>query len=147
MRKSHAHRGSFQASQRAAFSFGFIPNGGRVYYLRRSQPPLLTPMVYEYYEATHNKSFLNEILPTLEKELKFWDTQRTVKVKLEDGRMYKAYRYRTSSNVPRPESFKEDMETSIKMNDTERQFFYRVSTRQRTCYLCMFLIFNYLASF
>ncbi|KAH7715910.1 Trehalase family protein [Aphelenchoides avenae] len=105
--------------------FGFIPNGGRVYYLRRSQPPLLTPMVYEYYEATHNKSFLNEILPTLEKELKFWDTQRTVKVKLEDGRMYKAYRYRTSSNVPRPESFKEDMETSIKMNDTERQFFYR----------------------
>lgn len=31
--------------------FGFIPNGGRVYYLKRSQPPLLTAMVYEYYEV------------------------------------------------------------------------------------------------
>lgn len=25
--------------------FGFVPNGGRVYYLSRSQPPLLIPMV------------------------------------------------------------------------------------------------------
>ena len=26
-------------------TYGFIPNGGRVYYLMRSQPPLLIPMV------------------------------------------------------------------------------------------------------
>lgn len=25
--------------------FGFIPNGGRIYYLMRSHPPLLIPMV------------------------------------------------------------------------------------------------------
>jgi alpha,alpha-trehalase len=46
---------------------GFIPNGGRVYYLRRSQPPFLIPMVYDYYEATGDIKFVNEILPTLEK--------------------------------------------------------------------------------
>ena len=31
--------------------FGFIPNGGRVYYLMRSQPPLLTPMVSKCYDV------------------------------------------------------------------------------------------------
>lgn len=25
--------------------YGFVPNGGRIYYLSRSQPPLLIPMV------------------------------------------------------------------------------------------------------
>ncbi len=30
---------------------GFIPNGNRVYYVRRSQPPLFIPMVNEYYEV------------------------------------------------------------------------------------------------
>ena len=46
---------------------GFIPNGGRVYYLRRSQPPMLIPMVYEYLEATGDVDYVNTILPTLEK--------------------------------------------------------------------------------
>lgn len=50
--------------------YGFIPNGGRVYYLQRSQPPLLTGMVYEYYEATHDIDFIREVLPVLEKVIK-----------------------------------------------------------------------------
>uniref|UniRef100_A0A914MMD0 Trehalase n=1 Tax=Meloidogyne incognita TaxID=6306 RepID=A0A914MMD0_MELIC len=29
--------------------FGFVPNGGRIYYAKRSQPPFLTMMVYEYF--------------------------------------------------------------------------------------------------
>lgn len=47
--------------------YGFIPNGGRVYYLTRSQPPMLISMVYEYYEATHDTNFLIENLEFLEK--------------------------------------------------------------------------------
>lgn len=35
-------------------TFDFIPNGGRVYYLMRSQPPLLIPMVS--FMATKTKS-------------------------------------------------------------------------------------------
>ena len=38
---------------------GFVPNGGRIYYTRRSQPPFLTLMVNEYYNSTGN---INEVL-------------------------------------------------------------------------------------
>jgi len=33
-------------------TYGFVPNGARIYYERRSQPPFLTLMVREYYRAT-----------------------------------------------------------------------------------------------
>jgi alpha,alpha-trehalase len=91
--------------------YGFIPNGGRVYYLRRSQPPLLTGMVYEYYEATHDMQFLLEVLPVLEKEMRWWERYRGVKVTV-NGKDYTMYQYRTQSNVPRPESYKEDKKTT-----------------------------------
>ena len=38
--------------------FGMIPNGGRSYYLNRSQPPLFIPMVREYIKATNDIAFL-----------------------------------------------------------------------------------------
>lgn len=31
-------------------AFGFVPNGGRLYYLNRSQPPLLSDMVFALVE-------------------------------------------------------------------------------------------------
>lgn len=60
------------------FRYGFVPNGGRIYYLQRSQPPLLSGMVYEYYESTQDTEFVKELLPTLEKEFSFWHTQRSL---------------------------------------------------------------------
>lgn len=42
--------------------FGFMPNGGRVYYLNRSQPPLLTTMVFNYYEKTNDWNFVTSNL-------------------------------------------------------------------------------------
>merc|ERR1712062_954310 len=51
---------------------GFVPNGGRIYYLDRSQPPLLTAMVREIYKVTQNTASLADILPALEKEYAFW---------------------------------------------------------------------------
>uniref|UniRef100_A0A0M3KCT4 Trehalase n=1 Tax=Anisakis simplex TaxID=6269 RepID=A0A0M3KCT4_ANISI len=88
--------------------YGFIPNGGRIYYLQRSQPPFLTGMVYEYFESTQDRDFLKQMLPILEKEFDFWQTQRTVNVTMKDRRQYTVYQYRTPSNVPRPESYRED---------------------------------------
>ncbi|CAG0919324.1 unnamed protein product, partial [Notodromas monacha] len=38
--------------------FGFIPNGGRKYFARRSQPPYFIPMVHEYVSATGDLEFL-----------------------------------------------------------------------------------------
>jgi alpha,alpha-trehalase len=43
-----------------------VPNGGRVYYLSRSQPPLLTPMVYEYFLATGDLQFVEQVLSQIE---------------------------------------------------------------------------------
>lgn len=58
------------------FRFGFVPNGGRVYYLRRSHPPFLIPMVYEYYEATRDVAFIKENFDHLVKEYQFWAQKR-----------------------------------------------------------------------
>lgn len=43
--------------------YGFVPNGGRIYYTRRSQPPFLALMVDEYYKATGKINVLNLLLP------------------------------------------------------------------------------------
>ncbi|KJH52159.1 alpha,alpha-trehalase [Dictyocaulus viviparus] len=88
--------------------FGFVPNGGRVYYLQRSQPPLLSGMLYEYYEVTGDKKFLRKMLPILEKEFMFWQSNRMVNISI-DGANYLVYRYKARSNMPRPESFTVDM--------------------------------------
>ncbi|VDM24130.1 unnamed protein product [Toxocara canis] len=105
--------------------FGFIPNGGRVYYLRRSQPPMLTATVYEYYEQTKDVDFLKSILPTLMKEFEFWNDKRSVNVTGQDGQIYKVYQYRTETNVPRPESFREDLKNAMKLPSSARQKFYQ----------------------
>lgn len=39
-------------------SFGHIPNGGRIYYKHRSQPPFLTLMVDSYVKRTNDTAFL-----------------------------------------------------------------------------------------
>ena len=62
------------------FRYGFVPNGGRVYYTKRSQPPLLTWMVSAYYESTNDSLFLREMLPVLDKEYEFWMSNRTAYV-------------------------------------------------------------------
>ncbi|CAN0367758.1 unnamed protein product, partial [Discosporangium mesarthrocarpum] len=50
----------------------FVPNGGRLYYTHRSQPPLLSDMVCDIYMASGDVAFLARALPTLELEYAFW---------------------------------------------------------------------------
>ncbi|XP_019851831.1 PREDICTED: trehalase-like [Amphimedon queenslandica] len=94
--------------------YGFVPNGGRVYYTKRSQPPLLTWMVYSYYEATNDTGFVKEMLPMLDKEYQFWMTNRSVYV---PGCDCTANRYASTANVPRPESYREDIETASEVSE------------------------------
>jgi len=103
---------------------GFVPNGGRVYYLRRSQPPMLIHMVYEYLEATGDVDYVNTILPTLEKELNFWIQNRQINITLV-GEQVSVYQYRTASNVPRPESYREDTTLVQNLTDSEKRRIYR----------------------
>ncbi len=57
-------------------TYGFMPNGNRTYYLNRSQPPFLSQMVRELYEAIRDPSLLVRAYPTLCREYDFWQTNR-----------------------------------------------------------------------
>ncbi|KAI9310892.1 putative neutral trehalase [Dichotomocladium elegans] len=99
--------------------YGFMPNGARIYYLNRSQPPLLTEMVKAYYEKTNDDAFLARALPTLDKEYKFWQTNTTVTMPYKAGdnvsassqKHYRLNRYIVLNESPRPESYSEDWDT------------------------------------
>ena len=56
--------------------YGFIPNGNRVYYERRSQPPLFASMVAEYLNATDDVVFLQKHISSLDAEFDFWKVNR-----------------------------------------------------------------------
>lgn len=85
--------------------YGHIPNGGRVYYLERSQPPMLLPMIDDYLETTKDVDFLRTVLPTLELEYSYWMTNHSISV-LKDGVNYTLFRYVDRSQGPRPESYR-----------------------------------------
>jgi alpha,alpha-trehalase len=101
--------------------YGFVPNGGRIYYTRRSQPPLLTWMVHLYYEFTADLSFVREVLPALDQEYQYWMANHTVYVSQCECN---ANRYISLVNRPRPESYKEDVTLSenVLSNDTEELY-------------------------
>ncbi|XP_043505116.1 trehalase isoform X1 [Polistes fuscatus] len=99
---------------------GFIPNGGRVYYKMRSHPPLLIPMVEEYLQVTNDYRWLKENFWLLEKEFHFWLTNRTVEVE-KDGIKYTLARYHEESSGPRPESYREDVQTSQSFRTAEEK--------------------------
>jgi neutral trehalase len=93
-------------------TFGFVPNGGRVYYSLpgRSQPPMLSAMVRELYQQTGNLTFLAQIYPSLLNEYSFWmkqgDYGHAVTIQ-KGGKAYTLNRYVTTQLIPRPESWLE----------------------------------------
>ncbi|QPH18896.1 hypothetical protein C2857_004017 [Epichloe festucae Fl1] len=91
--------------------FGFVPNGARIYYLNRSQPPMLSQMVKLYTEHTKDTSILERALPLLVKEHEFWMVNRTIEVE-SGGKTYNLNRYAVDNTQPRPESYREDYETA-----------------------------------
>ncbi|XP_053728194.1 trehalase [Synchiropus splendidus] len=96
--------------------FGFVPNGGRVYYERRSQPPFLTQMVRLYHRATEDQQFLREALPVLEKEYQFWMVNRSLEVK-----GHTLNRYYVEAGLPRPESYTDDLELAEGLTEDQQQ--------------------------
>ncbi|KAI0018518.1 glycoside hydrolase family 37 protein [Xylariomycetidae sp. FL0641] len=91
--------------------FGFVPNGARVYYLNRSQPPMLSQMVKVYVDYTNDTSLVERALPLLIKEHGFWMANRTVQVTA-DGQTYSLAHYAVQNTEPRPESYLEDYVTA-----------------------------------
>lgn len=103
--------------------YGFIPNGGRIYYLMRSQPPLLHHMVSRYLDFTGDYEYLGSILPMLEKEFTFWQQQKMIEV-TKDGKTYKMGHYVVDSPRPRPESYREDYMLAQQLPEKSRAFLY-----------------------
>lgn len=101
-------------------NFGHIPNGGRVYYLARSQPPLLSGMIKSYVDHTHDFEFAIASIELLEREFEYFMTNKTVTVK-----GHRLARYIEYSSGPRPESYREDFENGQHFaTEEERQSFY-----------------------
>lgn len=100
--------------------YGFIPNGGRVYYSARSHPPLLSGMIKSYVDVTHNYSFAIASIDALEREFEYF-LNKTVIV-----RGHRMARYIDHSNGPRPESYREDIEMAERefATEYERNEFY-----------------------
>ncbi len=104
-------------------TYGFIPNGTRTYYLSRSQPPYFSLMV-ELLAATTKEEALLVYLPALVAEYEFWmkghealDKNRESYarvVRLDDGSYLN--RYWDIDSTPRPEAYKEDIETASKID-------------------------------
>ncbi len=100
-------------------TIGFIPNGNRTYYKTRSQPPFFASMVQILAETT-NREAAKKYLPQLVKEYIFWMNQadqvsvnsptRQHVVRLKDGAILN--RYWDRGDTPRPESYREDVETA-----------------------------------
>ena len=102
--------------------FGFIPNGGRIYYLNRSQPPLFVHMLDRYINATNDTSILERALPLAELELEWWSTNRSISVTSSyTSQTYSMFHYAVNNSAPRPESYLEDYQTATGVNLTEQQ--------------------------
>ena len=57
-------------------TYGHMPNGNRTFYLNRSQPPFLSRMVRDVFEQTKDIEWLKGAYRTLEKEYRFWQTEK-----------------------------------------------------------------------
>ena len=105
--------------------YGFVPNGGRVYYLNRSQPPFLIQMVHLYFIYTNDLEFLRQNVAILEKEYQFWQTHRSVSLNI-SGISHILAVYKANITTPRPESYCHDYETGNEIKDAgEKARFYQ----------------------
>ena len=96
--------------------YGFVPNGGRIYYLNRSQPPFLIQMVDLYYSYTNDLDFVRSNLKTLGNEYNFWEIYRSVALNV-SGVRHKFAIYKANMTTPRPESYWHDYEIAETLSD------------------------------
>ncbi|UQY45817.1 alpha,alpha-trehalase TreA [Erwinia sp. PK3-005] len=111
--------------------YGHIPNGNRSYYLSRSQPPFFSLMV-DLLAQHAGESTYSKYLPQLQKEYQYWmaDAQSVAAgsaskrvVKLKDGTVLN--RYWDARDVPRTESYMDDIATAEKAKQRNKAELYR----------------------
>ncbi|KAJ2779152.1 hypothetical protein H4R18_004183 [Coemansia javaensis] len=99
---------------------GFVPNGARVYYLGRSQPPMLALMVKLYYGRTGDAAFVREALPLLQREHQYWADRHSVEVQCGvNNETLVLSRYYSDVDVPRPEAYAVDYQLAHNASATD----------------------------
>ncbi|GGW83823.1 trehalase family glycosidase [Alteromonas halophila] len=111
---------------------GCIPNGNRIYYHTRSQPPILA-LLYQLVAPELSETQKQRAIAGMKTEYAFWmagadtlsDSQKTHRrvVRLDDGSLLN--RYYDDTDLPRPESYREDSEEAAGMSDAHARAFYR----------------------
>lgn len=86
-------------------SYGMIPNGNRIYFRKRSQPPLFISMVDAFYEETKDLDFIKEVVESMEEEFMFWIDNRTLRINVNDEEYILAH-YDSNVAAPRPGTIK-----------------------------------------
>lgn len=112
--------------------FGFIPNGNRIYYLSRSQPPVFALML-DVLRRNDRKDVAVEHRSHLEEEYRFWmDGRDTVSESVQSHRRLvmpeqDTYlnRYWDDRATPRPEAYEEDTHLAADVPEEHRDALYR----------------------
>ncbi|XP_025409742.1 trehalase-like isoform X2 [Sipha flava] len=99
---------------------GYVLSRNRVYYKRRSEPPLLIQMMAIYQTYTNDTQFLIDNVQVLDQEMTFWLTQRSINV-TSIGNMYSMTHYSYDTFNPRPESYADDVNISKQLKKKEDQ--------------------------
>lgn len=116
----HTAKGMLENFSQIVAEYGFIPNGGRIYYAGRSQPPLFIPMVKEYYDYTKDLQFVRDHIEIFDKEFQYWMNNHLTEVQ---GHLMATYGDQSSG--PRPESYAEDIESGAAFaTEAEREEHY-----------------------
>ena len=111
---------------------GHIPNGNRVYYITRSQPPFFAAMIDSVSVHMKNTYWQLKYLEPLEKEYKYW--MKGENKKLKPGESFKKVvgvgknkilnRYFDAEPLPREESYDEDVKAAGKLKKNESEKLY-----------------------
>ncbi len=104
--------------------YGMVLNANRTYYLTRSQPPLLTPMVLGVYRASRDQAWLRSVLPALHAYHAIWT--RPPHLVPEVG----LSRYHDSGEGPAPEVVVSEVDDEGRSHyDRVRQHFRELAER------------------
>ena len=109
---------------------GYIPNGNRIYYLSRSQPPFFAAIVDLISKYKNDENWGLSYLSAIQKEYDFWMNENNSSSKncirnfeIEKGIFLN--RYYDSKTSPREESYYEDFLVTAKLDGMKRQNLYR----------------------
>lgn len=105
--------------------YGYVPNANRLYFLGRSQPPLLTAVVAKYFSYTQDRLWLRRNMATVEMELRYWLKAKTQTVTVK-GKAYRLLHYINDRDQsgPRPEAYRTDYKNSRTIPSSARYRFY-----------------------